>query len=234
MWPSKKIEAASPKAVISTPEMAVEAIRPNAPAMTILGSIFSTTALRFARSILTFAVVAAFPFGAQSSEATVEIARFFNAAGRTEYGLKRGLEILKQHDPQAEIDLRTGLKDYSGQEMEKRIARLFDMALTQTDVIEFQRFAHTPAGRAYGAAFQESVDGEGLKRRLMALDGETKKAATQFENTAVFEKMFRVMSSPQVRALGSQYGEELMCNHYAKKDAAAFKRVNANGKCLRV
>ncbi|MDM0058994.1 hypothetical protein [Variovorax fucosicus] len=201
--------------------------------MTTLGSIFLAIVSRFARLSLTLAVVAAFPFAAHSSEATVEIARFFNAAGRAEYGLKRGLEILRQSDPQAEVDLRAGLTDYSGQEMEKRIARLFDAALTQADVSEFQRFAYTPAGRAYGAAFQQSVDGEGLKKRLSALGGETLKAVAQFENSAVFKKLFQVMSSPQARAIGNQYGEELMCNHYAKNDAAAFKRVNALGKCLR-
>lgn len=169
---------------------------------------------------------------ANAGEATIEVVRFLHVGERVEHGLKQRLLQLRQTNPEAAIAVATAYEAFDQDEIARRYARLFDEVLSPNDIDFVMRFAKTPAGRVYGAAYRDYQDPDALEAYLGKLSGDERRGAISFERSPAYLKSIDVMTSNRARQMVRNYGEELMCSHYKKNDRNAHEVLNAKGKCL--
>lgn len=183
------------------------------------------------RLLATVAISFALSLPTSASEATTEIAKYFNAGGRAEFGMRRAIAKIKESNPREATNIAQALSNFNGMEVERRVGLLFDKNLSANDIDAFFRFAETPAGKLYGAAFRGSYDGEGLMQRLNAIQGENRKAIIEFQNGPLFDKVFRIMSSAEAKKMSTDYGEELVCRHLKKNYISEFNKLKSKERC---
>jgi hypothetical protein len=168
---------------------------------------------------------------ALASNATIEIAWFFGAPKRAEYGMRQSLAGLRQQDAEAAADFEVALKNIDHQAIAERMGTVFDQFLSTSDVAAIGRFMPTSAGRAVSAAFQTHMDPRALQTSLSELPNPDRAAAQTFLNGPEVGRIMDALRSPLAKRTLSEYGAELMCIHLAKTDGAALENAQKHGKC---
>jgi hypothetical protein len=188
-------------------------------------------ALRTFLRLVSWGVLVFLAPSVHASEATTEIAWFFGAPKRAEYGMRQSLAGLRQQDAEAAADFDAALKNIDHQAIAGRMGAIFDQFLTPSDIAAIRRFMPTSAGRAVGLAFQTHMDPRLLQTSLSELPNPERGSAQAFLNGPEVGKIMDALRSPAAKQTLSEYGADLMCVHLGKTNRTALANAHRQGKC---
>ena len=181
--------------------------------------------------ILAFVALAGIGPLATASDASVEIAKFFDASGRAVYTMKSTIPALKAQQPGLAAAIEGSLTYFDGDVYDKLMAQVLDRELSKDDFERFQAFMSTSSGQRVREVFHSVKEPSDCGQALSKFPAKDRRDADSFFSSTAAARALAAIESDGARALRRQYGEELMCLHLSKSDQLALSRLKQVGKC---
>jgi hypothetical protein len=172
------------------------------------------------------------PLSAQtaSTEAFVEVARYFNMSGSAFHYARQSVEAIRLRNAAAAEAVDRSLSYWDQDVADRRMATLLQSRMTISDAQAISRFGKSSVGEQLAQTFRKPP--EEWITAVSKLPASERLKAEAFLRSAPASKALKAFDSEASQSLWRNYGEELMCMHFAKADQSALVKLHSNGKCL--